>query len=289
VIIREEAAGWLRVGEIAPQMLGEMRLQISWAAQLIAAVGAAHLTPASDGSHMSMEWLSSQDLLASDRPIHGRQFRMALRVGGFALVLLDMMERPLTEIALDGHNLADLRSWVENAIAGYTGAGPVRLDVGGQGVLANHPVNGGRVFVLDSADACVELARWYAGADIVLRELAAITPGSSPVRVWPERLDSRFRTTVPADGPDVGLVVGMCPGDVTYPDPYWYVVPETVLPVASLKPLSHGGEWHDGEWTGAVLRARRLIPGSASGQRERLVAFLHEAMSVTRESLAVSR
>jgi len=269
-------------------MLAEMRQQIAWAAQLIPAVGAAHLTPAADGSHLTMEWLGGQELLASERPFRARQFRVALRVAGFALVVLDMMERPLTETALDGHTLSDLRAWLETAIASYTGSDPVRLQLPASR-LPNHPVAGGRVFVLDAADACVELARWYAGADVVLRELAAITPGSSPVRCWPQRLDLRMRMTVPADGPDLGILIGMCPGDAAYPDPYWYVVPEVVRPGASLPPLSHGGEWHEGEWTGAVLRARRLIPGSASGQRERLVAFLDEGMSAARDVLAVSR
>ena len=147
------------------------------------------------------------------------------------------------------------------------------------------------MFALESGDACVELARWYAGAEVVLRELAAITPNSSPVRCWPQRLDLRTRITVAsADGPrsDLAILVGMSPGDTTFPEPYWYVAPTTMVSSVTVPALSHGAEWHVGEWTGAVLRARRLLPGSAAGQRERPVVFLNEAIATARDLLGVS-
>lgn len=286
-MLRDEAAGWLKLGEVGPQMLGEMRLQLLWAAQLVSAVGAAHMLEAADGSHVTMEWLSGQELLAGERPLRGRQFRAAVRVANFAVVLLDMMDRPLEELALEGRDLSDVRTWLEDGIANYTDEDPVRLELP-VAEIPNHPVAGGRVFVLESSDVCVELARWYAGADVVLRELAAITPNSSPVRCWPQRLDLRTRILVPADGPDVPILVGMSPGDTTFPDPYWYVAPSALPSNGAMPPLSHGGEWHAGAWSGAVLRARRLLPGSAAGQRERLVAFLDEALSAVRERLGPS-
>jgi hypothetical protein len=289
-MLRDEADGWLRLGEVAPQMLAGMRLQTLWAAQLVAAVAAAHVRPAADGSHIAMEWISGQELLVGARPFGGRQFRAGLRIAGFAVVLLDMMDRPLEELFLDGRTLSDARSWLENGIASYTESDPVRLQVPAFDI-PNHPVAGGRVFSLESGDACVELARWYAGAEVVLRELAAVTPNSSPVRCWPQHLDLRTRITVAAaDRPrsDLVILVGMSPGDSTFPEPYWYVAPSTMVSSVTLPALSHGGEWHVGDWTGAVLRARRLLPGSAAGQRERLVVFLNDAITAACDLLGVT-
>jgi hypothetical protein len=36
------------------------------------------------------------------------------------------------------------------------------------------------------------------------------------------------------------------------------------------------------------MRARRLLPGAASGQRERIVVFLNEAIAIARDLLGVT-
>jgi hypothetical protein len=287
MMLRDEAAGWLRLGEVAPQLLGEMRLQLLWAAQLVAAVGMRRLAPRPDHSDMTMEWLAGHELLVGARSLRGRSVRVGLRVATFGLVVLDAMERPVDEIALEGRTLGDVRAWLEAAIAERAGNPEPPLELPDY-ELPDHPVAGGRTFELQAADACIELARWYAGADVVLRELASITSSASAVRCWPQRLDLRTRIMVMpyADGqPERAISVGMSPGDVYYPEPYWYTE-ITPAPVdAQLPALSHGAQWRANGWTGTVLRARKLLPGTAAGQRERLVAFLGESIEASRALL----
>jgi hypothetical protein len=286
-MLRDEARGWLRLGEVGPQLLSEMRLQTLWAAQLVAAAGAAYAPPALDGSHAAMEWIAGPELLAAGRPLRGKPFRASLRVATFSLVVLDAIERPMHELPLDGRTLSDARGWLEGVIAEYAAPDTVPLEVP-VAPIAHHPVAGGRTFTLQSADACFELARWYAGADVILRELVAITPGATPVRCWPARLDLCTRLTVRAD--DSGQAthtnaVGMSPGDTELPEPYWYVAPSPAPAADVLPALGHGAEWMRNGTVSAVLRARKLLPGSASGQRERLVAYLEEAIAAAREAL----
>lgn len=283
-MLRDQAHGWLRLGEVAPQLLIETRLQTVWASRLLAAVATAHVAPAATGTQTCMEWLGEPELLAGEPATDGRSFRAALRISNLSLVLLDASARPFEEFALERRTLEDGRAWLEDVIARYRHAKPVPLRVPRLG-LQDHPVAGGRVFDVGAADACVELARWYAGADVVLRELVSVTAGASPVRCWIERLD--LRSTIPlhpgsAARPE-GLLVGMSPGDTSLAEPYWYVVPPRLRAWASLPALGHGAEWYAKDWAGAVLRARKLLPGSAYGQRERLVAFLEEAISVGRD------
>jgi hypothetical protein len=75
----------------------------------------------------------------------------------------------------------------------------------------------------------------------------------------------------------------MSPGDVFVAEPYWYVALDPFTPASPLPALGHGAEWHTYGWVGAILRARKLLRGSASGQRERLVAFLEESIAAARE------
>ena len=284
-MLRDEAYGWLKLGEIAPSLLVETRLQAVWAGRLVSAVGAAHLPVLPDDLQTSLEWLSGPELLASEPPLRGRAFRAGFRVSNFSLVVLDGMSRPMEEFALDRRTLDDARAWLEEVIAEYRDEERVRVQLPLQGPPV-HPVAGGRVFELEAANASLELARWYAGAEVILRELATITPHATPVRCWPEHLDlcTSIVVTAAADArPAQSIVVGMSPGDVFMAEPYWYVALDPYTSASALPALGHGADWHTHGWVGAVLRARKLLPGSASGQRERLVAFLEESIAAARD------
>ena len=286
-MLRDEAHGWLKLGEVAPQLLIETRMQTVWAGSLLTAVAAAHVARPQADANVAMEWLRAHELLAAEPATDGRAFRVGLRISNLSLVLLDAIERPLEEFALDRRTLEDARVWLEDAIADYRDDRPVPLRLSHKG-LPSHPVGGGRVFEIGAADACLELARWYTGADVVLRELASVTPEASSVRCWPERLDLRTAIALRSENGHfirVTALVGMSPGDSYFAEPYWYVALHPVSATCAFPSLAHGAEWHTRDWVGAVLRARKLLPGSASGQRERLVAFLGEAMSLGRELL----
>jgi hypothetical protein len=284
-MLRDEAYGWLRLGEVAPALLLETRLQAVWAGRLVSAVGAAHLPALPDDIQTSLEWLNGPELLACEPPLRGRTFRAAFRISNFSLVLLDGMSHPVEEFALDRRTLDDARVWLEELIAEYRDEERVRVTLALHDP-PNHPVAGGRVFELEAANACFELARWYAGAEVILRELATITPHASAVRCWPEHLDLCTSILVREE---VGvhaarnIVVGMSPGDLFIPEPYGYVALDPFTSTSALPALGYGAEWHVHGWVGSVLRARKLLRGSASGQRERLVAFLEESIAAARE------
>jgi hypothetical protein len=262
------------------------RLQIAWAAGLLVAAATTHTGPPGAVLEQALEWLAEPELLATGICGSGRTFRVGLRISSFSCVLLDGVGRPLEEFALDRRTLADVKRWLEDAIARHRNEKPLRLrsvDL----ALPSHPVGGGRVFEIGAADACLELARWYAGADVVLRELAAATAGASAVRCRSERLE--LGTSIPvsaarrSESSQSAIAVGMCPGDSSFREPYWYVALPAAAPERALPPLGHDAEWNVGAWVGAVLHARKLVRGSAAGQRERLTAFLREAVTAAQE------
>lgn len=108
------------------------------------------------------------------------------------------------------------------------------------------------------------LARMYASAARILERLRAKHAGASPVRLWPHHFDVAIL---------IGSIgVGFLAGDDAIDEPYWYVynspMPDPLPPLAT-------GEWHRGEWTGAVLKGD---PDAAA-----IEAFLDDAIrAVTR-------
>jgi len=93
-----------------------------------------------------------------------------------------------------------------------------------------------RRFAPDPASLAT-IARMYAQAARILERIHV------PVRLWPHHFDVAILRD--------NLGVGFLAGDEAIEEPYWYVY-NTPMPDA-VPPLTVG-EWHRGEWTGAVLR-----------------------------------
>ena len=118
-------------------------------------------------------------------------------------------------------------------------------------VLAEHRP---QRFRPDETDV-TKIARMYAQAAGILERI------HTPVRLWPHHFDVAILRN--------NLGVGFLAGDDAIDEPYWYVY-NTPMP-DPLPPLT-AGEWHRGEWTGAVLRGD---PDVATIER-----FLREAIAV---------
>jgi hypothetical protein len=108
-----------------------------------------------------------------------------------------------------------------------------------------------------NADDLATIARLYAQAAVILERF------DTPVRLWPHHFD----VAVLMDKVGVGFLAG----DDAIDEPYWYVY-NTPMP-DPLPPLSVG-EWHRGEWTGAVLKG--------DPDRKTIERFLEEAIAAVR-------
>jgi hypothetical protein len=148
---------------------------------------------------------------------------------------------------------------------------------------------GGQRFDGGARAAYAELARWYATADAMLRELVRATPGASPVRCWPHHLDIATLLPGPAAGDGAAartIGVGLSPGDASYAEPYWYVTPWPYPPAPPQLPALPGGaSWHRQGWFGAVLPATAALRPAAPVARARGVS---EFMAAAVRSVASS-
>ncbi|HET6197153.1 MAG TPA: hypothetical protein VFE12_15430, partial [Acetobacteraceae bacterium] len=106
---------------------------------------------------------------------------------------------------------------------------------------------------------------------------------ASPIRCWPHHFDIAVLLPGQRDGQTIG--VGLSPGDASYGEPYWYVTPWPHPSVIGLPPLVAGGEWHAGEWVGAVLTASNMEGLDAATQGGQVLAFLDTAIAAARAML----
>jgi hypothetical protein len=283
---------WHRLGDPVPTGLVEARLQLHWAAQLVAAVGTTLLVPAPDDSHTQLEWLAGPGMLAGRLTPAAPQCRAALRCVDLTLHVLDEQEATVAARHLDGLTLSQGLVWLEQEIAAYTRR-PLPRPLRRRALeLPDHPVAHGAAFSASAGAALAELGRWYANADAVLRVVAARAPHAAPVRCWPHHFDIATLLVVdPEASPETRrtIGVGLSPGDTAYLEPYWYVTPWPYPPAPQLPILAGGGVWHQAGWLGAVLTAQSLtqVP-SAPAQAERVHAFLGSAIQACQALLATT-
>src|SRR5450631_2317130 len=101
-------------GVPAPTMLADARVELHWAAQIVAAVGRALIAAAPDDSHTSLEWLEAERSLVGGATPGGK--RLGLRPADLTLVLHEPQDRnggPRRELPLAGRTLDEERRWAE--------------------------------------------------------------------------------------------------------------------------------------------------------------------------------
>lgn len=218
-------------------MLHDARIQVHDALQAAAGVGRTLLPPRPDDSHHSFAWLEEHGALVQDC-VAGR-FRAGLRLRDLTLLILD---EQVIEFPLCGRTVEDGFRFYEEA-TGFE--------------IERAPVTSGTLSP-DTADLA-QLARMYGQAAAILEHVRARHPQATEVRLWPHHFD----IAVLLDKTGVGFLAG----DDAIDEPYWYVY-NTPMPDAL--PALATGEWHRGEWTGAVLRG--------DPEAEAIESFLAEAI-----------
>jgi hypothetical protein len=276
-------ATWERLGTPPPPELADAREQAHWAVQVLVGVAGVSVEPVPDNSHTSLTWDHGSRALLT-LPLKGTSgARAGLRLPDLTLIVHDRDEGGSTEFPLTGHTLADGYAWMEDTL-GTQEPLPQRTEE-----MPDHAVGSGATFDADPA-ALAELARWYGSAELVLQELRVGHAGASAVRVWPHHFDTATligldREADPEHARSIG--VGMTPGDASYAQPYFYVLPWPAPPLDALPLLQGGGRWHREGWVGAVLSGEDLVSDGVSSeeQLERTRAFLASAAGRSQELL----
>lgn len=280
-------SAWELLGLQTPTSLTETRLELHSGLQVAAAVPQAFCEAVPDTSHSNFGWSIDHAAFVSRAMGRQRPARIGLLVRDFALALLAPDGTIADRFALGGERPDSAYAWAARAMesAGVGAVDPqtLRRPDGG---FASQNLNGGASFTGGDPATRVELARWYDNALLVLSEVARSEAGASDVRTWPHHFDMATLITLePAEAPEGGrsVGVGMSPGDASYAEPYFYMIPHPYPQRATLSPLAGRGLWHMEGWTGAVLTGSRLVEGADEpAQAKRVRSFLASAIPAGR-------
>jgi hypothetical protein len=283
------ASGWEQVGSVAPGALLEGRLELHYAAQLAAAVGASLIDARADDSHPNLGWDGRSRALVGHLVPGQRRFAAALSPEELTLRLVDEAGVVLAELGLVGRSLEAGRAWLDEetrSLGATARDGSIRLP---GYALPDHPLATGACFSGEQAAAVAELGHWYAGAHALLADLATRDAEASSVRVWPHHLDMATLVTLSRDASgDAARTVGigLSPGDGSYAEPYWYVSPWPYPLEATLPSLGGAGHWHMTGFTAAILEGHAVVSaGGGREQAERIRDFLGTAVAACRHLL----
>ena len=242
---------------IDPTSLVAARLELHYAAQVVAACADAWLPERADDGHTAMEW-NSPRLVGRHSP---SEVTIAVRAIDFAIVATSLNGE--ATFALAGKTLAEAMAWADAQFGEPRG-----VAMRGYDMPASPLAIGGR-FVGHEPELAA-LARWYDTGQTVLSAALAREPRKTELLVWPHHFDLGSIVYIDPDDDVRQMGVGLSPGDRYYAEPYFYITPSP-LSTKQLPPLAGGGFWRTEGWTGAILTA------STGGNADAFVASAIEA------------
>ena len=249
---------------IGPTELVAARLELHYAAQIVAACADVWLPERADDGHTAMRW-ESPTMIGGLSPT---EVTIGIRVVDFAVIARSDDET--ATFALAGKTVAEALAWADARFGPPRGA-KLRDYAMPPSALAS----GGRFVGYEPEFA--ELARWYdLGLDVA--QLARTGVRSTEILIWPHHFDLGAILYLDTQSDTRQIGVGLSPGDDHYAEPYVYVTPSPLDPMTSkqLPPLSGGGFWRTQGWTGAVLTASTLEAGGDAN------AFMTSALAAAR-------
>jgi hypothetical protein len=280
---------WQTLGTVPAADLVEAKVQLHWAAQIVAALGNTLLAPMPDDSQSNLGWVDSCGALCSHPTSDG--WRVGLRLADFTLLFLTPHNTIQTEFPLSGQNLQQGFEWLASTYSKVSGARLPKPFALREYDMPSHPVEKNAVFQLNPVAAFPELHHWYSNAHQVIRTVSKKWKEASPIRCWPHYFDiaTLVSLTLPQNSGSTGTVgCGMSPGDASYAEPYFYV---TVWPYPEKEKLPGltVGKWHTEGFVAAVLTASDLISsGQKETQAERVHQFFQKSSELAFDALGAS-
>ena len=233
-------------------LLVAARLELHYAAQVVAACADAWLPERADDGHTAMEW-NSPTLVGRHSPA---EVTIGVRAIDFAIVATSL--NGSASFPLVGKTLSEAMAWADARFGEPRGVAMRDYDM-----PASPLAIGGR-FVGHEPELAL-LTQWLDVAQTVLTDALAREARKTELLVWPHHFDLGAIVYLDPDDDVRQMGVGLSLGDRYYAEPYFYITPSP-LSSKQLPPLAGGGFWRTEEWTGAVL------PASVHGNPDEFVA-----------------
>ena len=276
---------WRRLRGVDLGALHEARLQAHYAAQWLARAARAYVPPQPDDGHTSLGWDDALNGFITHPSNNGT--RLCLNVASLTLALHGDASARGPSLSLNGQTDAQIRQWLAGELSSQ-GLDPAALDAPSPYEMPAHALAHGAPYnAAGTADGLVELAAWYANANLSIgRVRKQMMHGvTSPVCCWPHHFDLATLTMLPKRGADADryLGAGLSPGDGYYDEPYFYVSVYPKPDPAALPTLPMIGHWHTHEFVAAVSPAHKIV--AEKNQMAATDEFLHRSIALALDIL----
>ncbi len=270
-----------------PKALTPARIQLHYAIQFSAMVGAALATPVEDYSHTSLTWDPDLKVFIGAMIQGNQPFRVALDPVNLIVLILDQEQQHLATFSLDQQTFDQGLIWLKTELS--------RLGVAAEKVVPltypsddfpDHPIAHGASFDASQVEDRQALVNTYNTTFSILQTVVTQDPNASPIRIWPHHFDmaSLISVPTPAGEEPRSVGAGFSPGDAGIAEPYWYITPWPYPPADQLPPLETKGVWQTEGWTGAVLVASDI--GDLEYHQADLEAFVTGAIKASKQVLS---
>jgi hypothetical protein len=280
---------WQTLGTIPVADLVEAKVQLHWAAQIVAAFGNTLLQPQPDDGQSNLGWVDSIGALCSHPTSDG--WKVGIRLADLTILLLDRHNIIQTEFGLHGRTLQQGLEWLASTYSKLSAAPFPKPFALREYDMPSHPVGKSAVFPLSHTAAFQELHHWYGNAHQVIRAVTEKWKEASPIRCWPHYFDIATLVSLPLphnNGSTGTVGCGMSPGDASYAEPYFYI---TVWPYPGKDTLPEltVGKWHTEGFVAAILTASDLIgSGQTKTQAERVHQFFQKSSELAFAALGAA-
>ena len=272
----------LALGSVPPNKLQDARLQLHYAAQVLAATCDTALPHRDDDSHTALGWSDAHHALVTET-LPG-QLRLGLALSDLIILVIgadDQMTHkiPLNSLAM-GDAIQQLKTILEPSSPSHYANGITPRDYD----MPPHNIANGAAFSYQHPEPFQEVALYF---ELAYHSLAGVTkhmPGAGPIRVWPHHFDMASLVILEGDptaGKSVGL--GFSPGDANIAQPYFYVLPWPVEKGASLPEAGKRFHWEQKHFVGLVMEADEVLKLPAKHRVITLIDLLAESFVSARK------
>ena len=282
-------ATWQTLATVPVSDLVEAKVQLHWAAQIVAAFGNTLLQPQPDDSQSNLGWVESYRALCSHSTSDG--WSVGLRLADLTLLFLSSNSTIRAEFNLSGKNLQQGLEWLTVTYPKFSGTESSKPFTLREYDMPSHPVGKNAAFCLGPVATFQELQHWYANAHHVIHGISGQWREASPIRCWPHYFDiaTLVSLNISKGRDSTGSIgCGMSPGDASYAEPYFYV---TVWPYPEKDTLPDltVGKWHAEGFVAAVLTASDLLKtDQPETQAKRVHEFFQHSSQFAFDALGTS-
>jgi len=263
---------WQKLNNISLTKLVETRKQLHQAVQLSALTGRAFLPKVDDDHFASLLWNKEKDVL-SGQAWGKDNYKTALNFKEFSILLLDKNNETINSFSLNeiSYNNAfkKLKEMVE-----LTGEDADKLSTSPPYEIPVYPTATNENFNFFEKIYFEELGKYFANANLVLKNVVKNNPEASEIGCWPHHFDIATLLVLNDNKDNYKSVgVGLSPGDDNYDQPYFYITPWPYpnIDAITLPDLPSSSFWHTEGWVGAILTAENILNFNSAEEQHNAV------------------